>query len=469
MFPARTLGTPEMKLIEAAKTGNTIEINSALKQRANVNAAEPDGTTALQWAVHRNQTKAVELLIRAGAKVKSSNLFGVTPLSEAAANGNAAILEILLRAGADANATSVQGEPALMTAARSGNADAVRVLLKHGAAVDARESWKGQTALMWAAAENHFEVAKALIAAGADLNARSTEWPLEAQRPSNGNIVSVRPRGGLTPILFAAREGALDSVRILAQAGADLNLTEPDGTNALVMALVIAHYDVAALLMEEVADPKIADKYGRTALYAAIDMNSLEASMTRPAPHEFDTTRPLDVAKAALSHGADVDARLLEPTPGRGLSDEPDAILQAGTTPFLRAAKTADLAAMQLLLDHGANPLLVTKDGTTALMAAAGLGWNYGYSQVSESAKRSRRFSFVSQRAWTSTQRMRKAKPHCTVLRCEERPESFSFSPTAAPAWTRRTRKAELRSKSRKAITCREPSAIPTQPLCCAN
>ncbi len=375
----------DLQLIEAAKQGDVATITSLLKKHADANASEADGTSALQWAAHRDHAAAAALLIKAGAKATTANSFGVTPLSEAAANGNAEIVEILLKAGADANALSAQGEPALMTAARAGNPEAVRVLLKHGAAVDARESWKGQTALMWAAAGNRAEVVKALIEAGADVNARSTEWPEEKKRPSNGNLVSVRPRGGLTPLLFAAREGALASIQVLAKAGADLNLTEPDGTNALVTALINAHYDTAAFLLEAGADPNVADKYGRTALYAAIDMNSMEPSVTRPAPQESDKTRPFDVARSALAHGAKVDPMLTKPTPGRGLSDEPDLILRAGATPFIRAAKTGDVAAMQLLLDHGADPRAATKDGVTALMAAAGLGWRYGQSLVPES------------------------------------------------------------------------------------
>ena len=375
----------DLQLIEAAKQGDVATIASLLKKHADVNAVEPDGTSALQWAAHSNHAAAVALLVKAGAKASAANFFGITPLSEAAANGNAEIVEILLKAGADANALSAEGEPTLMTASRAGNAEAVRVLLKHGAAVDARESWKGQTALMWAAAENRAEVVEVLIESGADVNARSTEWPEEKKRPSNGNIVSTRPRGGLTPLLFAAREGALASMRVLAKAGADLNLTEPDGTNALVMALINAHYDAAAFLLDAGADPNVADKYGRTALYAAVDMNSLEPSVTRPAPQDSDKTRPLEVARSALAHSAKVDSVLLKPTPGRGLSDDPDLILRSGATPFMRAAKTGDVAAMQLLLDHGADPHATTKDGVTALMAAAGLGWRYGQSQVPES------------------------------------------------------------------------------------
>ena len=360
-------------------------IASLVKKHVDVNAVEPDGTSALQWATHRNHAAAVALLIKAGAKAATANSFGITPLAEAAANGNTEIVGILLNAGADANALSAEGEPTLMTAARAGNPEAVRLLLKHGAVVDARESWKGQTALMWAAAENRAEVVKALLEAGADVNARSTEWPEEKKRLTNGNLVSTRPRGGLTPLLFAAREGALASVQVLAKAGADLNLTEPDGTNALVTALINAHYDVAGFLLDAKADPNVADKYGRTALYAAVDMNTMEPSVTRPTPQESDKTRPLDVARSALAHGAKVDPLLTKPTPGRGLSDDPDLILRAGATPFIRAAKTGDVAAMQLLLDHGANPRATTKDGVTALMAAAGLGWRYGQSQIPES------------------------------------------------------------------------------------
>ena len=372
------------RLIEAARQGDVVAIREALNADAHVDASDPDGATALQWAAHGNHAGAVELLLKAGANVNTANPFGVTALSEAAANGNAPILEMLLQAGADANSKSGEGEPAIMTAARSGNADAVRALLRHGATVDAREAWKGQTALMWAAAEDRADVAQALIEAGADLNARSTGWPLEAKRPANGNIVSVRPRGAWTPLLFAARQGALDAARVLVRAGANLNITEPDGTNALVIAIINAHYDLAAFLLQSGADPNIADKYGRTALYAAADMNSLESSVTRPAPKDLDATRPIDVARLALERGARVDAALVEPTPGRGLSDDPDPILTAGTTAFLRAAKSGDAAAMRLLLDEGANPLLTTSDGTTAPMAAAGLGWRYGLSQVSE-------------------------------------------------------------------------------------
>ncbi|MDQ1471281.1 MAG: uncharacterized protein QOJ99_2761 [Bryobacterales bacterium] len=348
-------------------------------------ATDPDGTTALQYAAHRNDLKAVERLLRAGENAAAVNAYGVTAISEAAALGNAAMIEKLLNAGASANTDSQEGETVLMTASRSGNPDAVRVLVEHQAVVDAHEGWKGQTALMWAAAGNHAEVAKILIDHGADVNARSVLVTPEKKRPANGNLVSVQPKGSLTPLLFAAREGALKATEVLLKAGADINLAEPDGVTPLIMAIINGHYDVAAALLQAAANVNIADRWGRTPLYAAIDMNTLEPSTTRPAPRSADTMTALDIARIALTHGAMPNPVLKEATPGRGIPDGPDPLLRAGTTPFIRAAKTGDVPAMQLLLKHGADPKLTTAHDVTALMAAAGQGWRYGDSQIPES------------------------------------------------------------------------------------
>jgi ankyrin repeat protein len=383
--PANAAANGDHGLLDAVRRGDTASVAVMLKQAADVNQLEPDGTTALHWAAHRNDLKTAELLIRSGAKATAVNLYGVTAISEAAAQGNAAMLETLLNAGADANTASPEGETVLMTAARAGNPDAVRVLVRHGAVIDAREGWKGQTALMWAAAGNHPEVVKILIDHKADINARSNVWPEEVKRPSNGNLVSKRPKGGLTPLLYAAREGSLESARVLANAGANLNLTEPDGITPLIMAIINAHYDLAGFLLESGANPNVADKWGRTALYAAIDMNSLQPSATRPAPKTFDTLIGLDVARLALKRGASPNPQLLEALPGRSLSDDSDPVLRGGTTPFLRAAKTGDIGGMKLLLEHGADPNITTRDHTTALMSAAGLGWKYGDSSIPES------------------------------------------------------------------------------------
>ncbi|PWU08034.1 MAG: hypothetical protein C5B51_08670, partial [Terriglobia bacterium] len=170
----------------------------------------------------------------------------------------------------------------------------------------------------------------------------------------------------------------------LVNRGADLNLADPDGITPLIMAIINGHYDTAGLLVEAGADPNIADTWGRTPLYAAIDMNTLEPSTTRPAPRDGDKLNGLDIARMLLARGAAPNPRLTAATPGRGIPDGPDPLLVADTTPFLRAAKTGDVAAMRLLLEHGADPKLTNQQGVTALMAAAGQGWRYGDSQIPE-------------------------------------------------------------------------------------
>jgi ankyrin repeat protein/glyoxylase-like metal-dependent hydrolase (beta-lactamase superfamily II) len=371
-------------LIDAVKRGDTAAVAALLNQGVDVNKPDPDGTTALHWAAHRSDLKTAELLLGAGANAAAVNAYGATAISEAAAEGAAEMIARLLDAGADANTASPEGETVLMTAARAGNAEAVRKLVQRGAVVDAREKWKGQTALMWASAGNHAEAAKILIESGAGVNARSTVWPEEVKRPSNGNLVSKRPKGGLTPLLYAAREGAIDAARVLVKAGANLNITEPDGITPSIMAVINGHYDVAAFLLEAGANPNLADRWGRTVLYAAVDMHSLQPSATRPAPRIADKRNGLDVARLALEHGASPNPQLVDALPGRSLSDDPDPVLRAGATPFIRAAKTGDAAAMQLLLEHGADPKIATKDHTTALMVAAGIGWRFGDAPIPE-------------------------------------------------------------------------------------
>jgi uncharacterized protein len=371
-------------VIEAVEERDHAAIAAWIKKGADVNQAQPDGTTALQYAAHPNDPASVDLLLRAGAKAAAANNYGVTAISEAAATGNATLIEKLLNAGAGANTTTPDGETVLMTAARSGNGAAVRLLIEHGAIVDRHEGWKGQTALMWAVAGNHAAAAQILIDYGAAIDARSALVTPEVPRPANGNLVSEQPKGGLTPLLFAARGGAPDAVRVLVKAGADLNLPDPDAIAPLVMAIINGHYDVAGLLLDAGANPNLADSWGRTPLYAAIDMNTLEPSTTRPSPKEVNKLTGLDIARMALEHGANPNPRLKTATPGRGIPDGPDPLLRTGSTPFIRAAKTGDVAAMRLLIQHGADPLLTTDRGVNALMAAAGQGWRYGDSQISE-------------------------------------------------------------------------------------
>jgi len=376
---------PDTRLVDAAAKPDTEAVRQLIAQHADVNAPQADGTTALHWAAHWDDREMADVLIRAGANPKTTNAYGGTPLSEACTNSDAAMIEKLLSAGADPNAMSSEGETALMTAARTGSIDSVKALLDHGADVNAKEKWLGQTALMWAVAENHPAVVEMLIAHGADVNARSN---VREEKIKNkwfvANVVSAPPKGGFTPLLYAARQNSLEAAKMLVKAGADLNLSDPDGTSPLVMAIVNAHYDLPIYLMEHGADPNIADKIGRTALYAAVDMHTLEKSATRPDPKETDQASSLDVVKAALAHGANPNAALKESAPGRGSLDVPDRYLGMGATPFLRAAKTGDVEVMRLLLAKGADAKAVTKDHTTAMILAAGLSWTMGITNVAE-------------------------------------------------------------------------------------
>jgi uncharacterized protein len=366
--------TPE--LVQAVKSGNHDRALALLEQKADARAAEADGTTALHWAVRQDDVDLADRLLKAGADPKAANRYGITPLYLAAVNGSARMIARLLEAGADPNEVGTEGETVLMTVARGGHVDAAKVLLDAGAKVDAREQWHGQTALMWAAAEGHPDMIGELLAHGADVNAASNVETWERQVTAEPRQKWLPP-GGLTPLLFAARENCLKCLPVLIKGGANINATTPDGISAAVLALINGHYDVAGALAEAGIDPNLADYTGRTALYAAIDFNTMPNSNRPPPPNVIENKlSALDVARVLLEHGADPNARLKSLPPYRAKLDRGnDMMLGAGTTPFLRAAKAGDLPAMKLLLEHGADAALApTRSGITPLMAAAGLG-----------------------------------------------------------------------------------------------
>ena len=374
---ALTAPLHQTRLTEALKSGDRKAVQSLLKQGANVNTADPDGTTPLQWAVRSDNIDTVEMLLRAGANPRAANRYGITPLSLAAGNGNPAILERLLKAGADPATPAPGGQTILMIAARTGNAECVKLLLAHGLDVNTREPLYGETALMWAAAGNHAEAVRALIRRGAEVNARTAELQYPQDRFGLEGVLTILPHGSWTALMYAGREGSLDAARALAEGGADLNLTDPDGTTALVLAIINGHFDTAALLLDKGADPNIADTAGMAALYAAVDMNTLGEVYGRPPRPSRDKLNALDLMGILLRHGANPNAQLKSPTLQRAHTPG-ESTLAEGSTSLMRAAKNGDAAAMRLLLDHGADPSIVQKNHTTALMLAAGLGRGQG-------------------------------------------------------------------------------------------
>jgi ankyrin repeat protein len=365
-----------LPLIEAVKAGSVENVRTLLKQRVDVNAATPDGTTALHWAVQANANELAQLLIAAGARANAANRYGVTPLTLAATNGNAVLTEALLKAGANPNVVVGEGETILMTAARAGNVETIKALVAHGADVNAAEQWQGQTALVYAATENHADAVRLLVELGANVNARSKrlEFP-DFVFKTAGMIYAVQPVGSWTPLMYAARDGAIDAVRTLADSGADLNLVDPDGTTALTLAIINGHFDTAVALLDKGADPNVADKNGMTPLYAAVDMNTIQTVWGRPMPLLEDATDPAGMVRALLAHRADPDVQLKRPIIGRHTRNTGDPSLSDGTTALARAAKSGDAKLMKLLLDGGADPHLTQADLTTvAMIAAAGGG-----------------------------------------------------------------------------------------------
>jgi uncharacterized protein len=371
---AITLTAGDTRLVDAVKAGDHATATALLKQKADVNAPEPDGTTAVAWAVRQDDAVLVGELLSAGADVKAANRYGVTPLYLACQNGSAAMIERLLKAGADANAEVTEGETALMTASRTGNPDAVKVLLDHGAMVDAKEAWHGETALMWAAAENHPEVVRLLVQRGATVNIRSTQNQWARQNTSEPREKWL-PLGDLSPLMFASRQGCLECVKILHEAKAHLNAVDPDGITSTLLAIINGHYDVAAYLVDQGADVNLTDRTGRAPLYSAVDFHTAPQS-NRPAPKEIDSSvASLDLIKDLLAHGANVNAALKAQQPYRAKLDRgDDTMLTTGTTPLLRAAKAGDTEVVRLLLEKGADPKLATRTGINPAMAAAGLG-----------------------------------------------------------------------------------------------
>jgi uncharacterized protein len=345
-----------------------------LLAKADVNQPQPDGTTALHWAVYRFDRELVQMLLRKGARVNAVNRYGSSPLTEAVRVANIEIVEMLLEAGADPNIANEDGQTSLMLAARTGNVALATLLVQRGADVNRRERFRDQSAVMWAAAQNHPEMVAFLVSKGADLTvrARANEW--ETQITSEPRV-QYRPTGGLTPLLYAARAGCLGCVQAMLDAGADKDRPNPDGMTPMIMALDNGYPAVARYLLDRGANPHTWDWWGRTPLYVAVTMRGgLDSRAGSRSPQS------LDVIKALLAAGVNPNPQLAFKEPSRGGRDNRfrDDLLTTGATPLIRAAQTFDNDVVRLLLEHGALVDLPNASGVTPFMSAAGIGTRTG-------------------------------------------------------------------------------------------
>jgi ankyrin repeat protein len=395
-----TLGAParaadDTRLADAAMKRDVAAVRKLIDQKADVNAPGADGTPPLHWLVRVDDFETARRLIRAGADAAKPNRYGVTPMALASANGNAQMIALLLEAGADANTTDSQGETALMTAARVGSVEAVKTLLDHGAAVDTRDPAFQQTALMMAVRDDHPEAVTLLVDRGAKVNVQTRtgatpSWILPNSVPGFGHGIGI-VRGGLpdrgsrylipgamTPLLYAARDGRVESAKILLAAGAEIEHADANGITPLLMAITNDHVDMARFLIAQGANVKAVDWYGRTPLWASIELRNMDVDSST-FENGVDRAPSLELIKVLLDKGVDVNVRIKEVPPIRRqmlhVTGDLSWVDFTGQTPFLRAALAADLDVMRLLLAHGADPKMPAFAGTTALMAAAGVDW----------------------------------------------------------------------------------------------
>lgn len=418
-------------IADAAEKRDFTAVKALIAQKADVNAAQDNGSTALQWAVHWDNSEAVDLLLKAGADTKAATRLNATALYLAAESGNPVMLQKLLAAGADPNQTVLsQGETPLMFAARSGNAEAVRVLLDKGANIEATEKLRGSTALLWAAEQNHPQVIKVLLERGAKADAKTSIAAAGGGRgggnargkggagaakggapaPAAGDVAALTPappapaaakgkaapaaavedddpdaafarppaggNGGITALILATREGGMESMKTLLDAGAPINQQSANGNTALIVAAMNGNAETINYLLDRGADVNLANTTGWTPLYLTIKARTMEKG-TMPNP-KVDQDGLFKAISFMLDHGANVNAKI------RGNTEVHNGIAatwlrEGGATAFLRASFCADLPVMKLLLSKGADPNIATGDNTTALMALSGVGYADGF------------------------------------------------------------------------------------------
>jgi uncharacterized protein len=456
-----SFGATKSAVADAVMKGDKAALGTLLQQKADVNAPQVDGATALHWAVYRDDLDTVNRLLRAGAKANVANREGMTPIAMAALYGQPAIVEALLKGGADPKQRLANGETLVMLAARNGSPATIKLLAAAGADVNAKENLRGTTALMWAVEQRHPAAVKMLVELGADVGARTgpaglprnymaprvdtaavdaaakrhaaaaaagrtyeeqLEWEaahgikismgFRGTLNADGTPAAVDPSrrraptlpapapapavepppdapddadvivaglvgaggGGLTPLIFAAREGDLESAKVLIDGGANVNQTSEYGWTPLLTATNNRHYKLGAYLAERGADVNIANKGAWTPLYLATDNRNIEGGDYPVPKPDMDH---LAFITLLLDRGADPNCRAKDNTLTRTIFTM-QWFYENGATPFVRAAQSSDTELMQLLLDYGADPFIATENGDTALTASAGIGWVEG-------------------------------------------------------------------------------------------
>jgi ankyrin len=461
---------------DAVMNGDAAAVKKLLASKADVNAPQVDGATALHWAVYRDDVETANLLIAAGANVGAANREGTTPIFMASLYGTPRMIDALIKGGADAKQRGPNGETTVMFAARNGNPDAIKLLVAAGADVNAREGIRGTTALMWAAQQGHAAAVKSLVELGADVSAKSgaaglprnymapavnvravetnnrrrraaaaagrtyeeqlafetanglvgadrggpgggfdaadarqaalgqgggnfgqpptaeqaaaaqqgrgrgaaAEAARQAQQDQDADVIIAGlvggGSGGLTPLVFAAREGDIETAKVLLDAGADVNQVTEYGWSPLLVATNNRNYQLGAMLLERGANPSIANKGGWTPLYLATDNRNIEGGDYPVPKPDMDH---LEYIKLLLAKGADPNQKVKENTLSRTIFTM-QWFYEPGATPFIRAAQSSDIELLKVLLAAGADPKAETDNGDTALTAAGGIGWVEG-------------------------------------------------------------------------------------------
>ena len=355
-----------------------------------LNEPQPDGTRPIHWAVHHVDYELLAALIAKKATLNVRNDFGSTPIAHAAELGDPRMVRMLLDAGAEPEGANPDGQTALMLAIKTGETAVVDLLIKAGANVNTIEKFHKQTPLMWAASapRNAGAMTKLLLSKGADFKPRAmfTDWPSQITSEPRAQY---RPVGGLTALLYAARDGCSDCVDALIGAGADVNFPTPDGVTALMLALDNDHNDVARLLLTRGANPRLWDWWGRTALYIVIDRKETLDGQRRKDGAQGSTpaVSSMEIINALLAANVDINAMLNMERPSRSGNSGRfiDPLLNVGCTPLMRATVGdrdpkvdpknigGDAEVVRLLLAKGANPN-INAAGLTPFLVAAGVG-----------------------------------------------------------------------------------------------